>query len=408
MVSIHGLEPNTSPDLPASVYDGGREADSTTFAGEGARMSAGSARFPFAAIIGQDTLKTVFLANVVDPMIGGLLITGAKGTGKSTVVHAAEGILPEYDAVEGCPFHCDPRNTGRSCSVCQDTSGPQRGTTRSPMRIITLPLSCTEDRLIGSLDIEALLQSGRRKVQAGILGEANRNVLYVDEVNLLPDHLVDDILDAAASHWSRIEREGISIVHPADFVLVGTMNPEEGELRPQILDRFPLSVRVDTVRDPELRVRIVRHNLDFAGDPAAFCARFEQEEERLRATILAARARLASIPIEDALLLSIAETCAALKTDGQRPDIVIAQTARAIAALAGRASIAKEDMLLAADATLGHRTRDGGLLEPASRDEIADSLQARIGKRMKGSDEAGTDTRPSQRSAETSPKKAGG
>jgi len=198
--------------------------------------------YPFAAVVGQDLLKRVYLANVVDPRIGGLLISGAKGTGKSMMVHSLAGILPEYTAVAGCPFHCDPAQSDRICSLCRERQ--ELTATAERMRIITLPLSCTEDRLIGSLDIEALLKEGKRTVQPGILGEANRNLLYVDEVNLLPDHLVDDILDAAASHWSRIEREGVSVAHPAEFVLVGTMNPEEGDLRPQILDRFPLSVRV--------------------------------------------------------------------------------------------------------------------------------------------------------------------
>lgn len=334
-------------------------------------MDAGTVRFPFSAIVAQDTLKTIFLANLVDPHIGGLLITGAKGTGKSTLVHAAEGILPEYEAVAGCPFHCDPRVPERWCTLCKSEERGAADSRRLRMRILTLPLSCTEDRLVGSLDIEALLQSGVRKVQPGVLGEANRNVLYVDEVNLLPDHLVDDILDASASHWSRIEREGISIEHPADFVLIGTMNPEEGELRPQILDRFPLSVKVETVRDPDLRVRIVRHNLDFAADPVGFAERFRTEDARLREGILEARGRLASIPIDDSTLLAIAESCADLKTDGQRPDIVIARTARAIAALAGRPAITRDDLVLAGVATLGHRTRDGGLLEPASSEEVA-------------------------------------
>jgi Mg-chelatase subunit ChlI len=247
------------------------------------------------------------------------------------------------------------------------------------MRIITLPLSCTEDRLIGSLDIEALLQHGRKTVQPGILGEANRNLLYVDEVNLLPDHLVDDILDAAASHWSRIEREGVSVSHPSEFVLVGTMNPEEGDLRPQILDRFPLSVKVETIRDPALRVEVVRRNLDFERDPEAFHTRFAPETEALRARILEARRRRAEIGLEDDLLLRVSTACAELKVDGQRPDIVIVKTARAVAALSGQPRITGEDVAIAAQAALGHRTRDGGLLEPPDRDEILDHFGRVVG-----------------------------
>ncbi len=326
--------------------------------------------YPFAAVVGQDVLKTVYLANVVDPRIGGLLISGAKGTGKSMMVHSLAGILPEYAAVAGCPFQCDPARPDRVCSLCRERQELPATTAR--MRIITLPLSCTEDRLIGSLDIEVLLREGKRTVQPGVLGEANRNLLYVDEVNLLPDHLVDDILDAAASHWSRIEREGVSVSHPAEFVLVGTMNPEEGDLRPQILDRFPLSVKVETIRDPALRVEIVRRNLDFEREPEAFRERFAGETEALRARILEARRRLLAIELEDDLLLCVSTACAELKVDGQRPDIVIMKTARAVAALDGQPRITAEGVAIAAESALGHRTRDGGLLEPPSRDEIRD------------------------------------
>lgn len=332
--------------------------------------------FPFAAIVGQESLRTVYLANLVDPRIGGLLISGAKGTGKSTIVHSAASLLPEYEAIDGCPFQCDPDRPELFCSLCREREALARTVRR--MRILTLPLSCTEDRLIGSLDIEALLQHGLRRVQAGILGEANRNVLYVDEVNLLPDHLVDDILDAAAGHWNRIEREGVSVSHAAEFVLVGTMNPEEGDLRPQILDRFPLSVRIETIRDPGLRAEVVRRNLEFERDPAAFHLAWGAETERLRRSLLEARRRWPQIPLDDALLVRVATACAELKVDGQRPDIVIIKTARAVAALRERTGIALEDVLLAAESALGHRTRDGGLLEPPTSAEIRDEFARRL------------------------------
>ncbi len=325
-------------------------------------------RFPFAAIVGQDQFKTAYLANIVNPGIGGLLVSGPKGTGKSTIVHSAESILPEYVAMSGCPFNCNPNEPERLCSLCQERD--TRETARNRMHIVNLPLSCTEDRLIGSIDIEKLLSRGKKEVQAGILGEANRNVLYIDEVNLLPDHLVDDILDAAALHWNTIEREGVSVSHPSDFVLVGSMNPEEGELRPQILDRFPLCVRVDSIREPGLRVEIVKRNLRFEHDPETFCAGFQHEERAITEAILQARKRVHSVTVDEPDLHVVAASCAELKVDGQRPDIVIVKTGQAVAALRGLAEVGEAELTEAAVLTLAHRTRDGGLLEPPQQDEI--------------------------------------
>jgi Mg-chelatase subunit ChlI len=242
------------------------------------------------------------------------------------------------------------------------------------MRIISLPLSCTEDRLIGSIDIEQLLKTGEKKVEVGILGEANRNILYIDEVNLLPDHLVDDILDAAASPWNTIEREGISIFHPDEFILVGTMNPEEGELRPQILDRFPLCVKVESIIEPEQRVEIVKRNLLFENDPDKFCKIFEADEKAVGKVILKAREMLSRVKMADSYLYAIAEACGELKVDGQRPDIIIVKTALTVAAIDGRLDVKAADILLAAEFTLSHRTRDGGLLGPPSTEEIRDTF----------------------------------
>ncbi len=339
-------------------------------------MKKNSRTFPLAAVVGQDALKTLYLANIVEPEIGGLLISGPKGTGKSTVVHSIAGLLPDYEAVADCPFNCDPADEARLCSICVEDGRAGAGTSTRSMRIVNLPLSCTEDRLIGSIDIEALLRSGTKEVQAGILGQANRNILYVDEVNLLPDHLVDDILDAAASHWNTIEREGISVSHAASFVLVGTMNPEEGELRPQILDRFPLCVRLESIRDPQQRVEIVKRNLLFEKDPDALAGRFAREQAELRETIRSAREMLSEVVLSDPILLAIASACADLKVDGQRPDIVIVKTARALAALDGQGAVGRGHVLLAARFALNHRTRDGGLLDPPSAEEI-DLLFAR-------------------------------
>jgi Mg-chelatase subunit ChlI len=325
-------------------------------------------RFPFSAIIGQDKLKMAYLANVVNPRIGGLLISGPKGTGKSTAVHSIESALPDITMVEGCPFGCDPGNPSRYCSLCREKR--DHAPVKKRMAIVNLPLSCTEDRLIGSIDIEKLLKTGEKAVLPGILGAANGNILYVDEVNLLPDHLVDDILDAAASHWNTIEREGVSIAHPAEFVLAGTMNPEEGDLRPQILDRFPLCVKIETVRDPAQRVAIVRLNLEYENDPATFFAKFADQEEKLKGTIVAARALLPQVSAGDEAVAAVARSCAELKVDGQRPDIVIVKTALTLAALAGRTQMAREDIMLASELALVHRTRDGGLLEPPTAAEI--------------------------------------
>ena len=338
--------------------------------------------FPFSAIVDHDMLKLAYLANIVNPFIGGLLVSGPKGTGKSTVVYSIQNILPEYDAVAGCPFNCDPDRPESFCSLCRESSEIER--TGRRVRIVNLPLSCSEDRLIGSIDIERLLKEGKKEVQPGILGEANRNILYVDEVNLLPDHLVDDILDAAAMHWNTIEREGVSISHPAEFLLVGSMNPEEGELRPQILDRFPLCVRVKSITDQEQRVQIVKRNLLFESDPDRLFGSIEKEDAKTRAMISGARELLPRIELDDGLLYGIAASCAELKVDGQRPDIIIVKTARTVAAIYGRENVIPEDILPAAEMTLNHRTRDGGGLEPPTADEILSVLQKHLKKKMTG------------------------
>jgi magnesium chelatase subunit D len=322
----------------------------------------------FSAIVGQQKCKTAYLANIVNPGIGGLLISGAKGTGKSTIVHSIETVLPLYDAVEGCQFNCDPDRPDRFCSLCREKDRIESAGKK--MKIINLPLSTTEDRLMGSIDIESLLKTGEKKVEAGILGEANRNILYIDEVNLLPDHLVDDILDAAASPWNTIEREGISIHHPDDFILVGTMNPEEGELRPQILDRFPLCVKIESITDPVFRVEIIKRNLLYENNPEKYAEIFESDEKAIGDIIISAREMLPDVRIEESCLYAIGRACAELKVDGQRPDIVIVKTSMTIAALGGRKDVNENDILLAAEFALSHRTRDGGLLGPPSADEI--------------------------------------
>lgn len=325
-------------------------------------------RFPLAAIVGQEQFKKAYLANIINPKIGGLLVSGPKGSGKSTIVHSVETILPDYETIEGCIFNCDPAQPEQVCSFCESRS-PKKTLTKQ-MNIITLPLSCTEDRLIGSIDIEKLLKTGEKEVIPGIIGQAHRNILYVDEVNLLPDHLVDDILDAASLHWNSIEREGVSITHRAEFILIGTMNPEEGDLRPQILDRFPLCVKLASVTDPTSRVEIVKRNLLFENDPEEFFRRFESEHGKIATAIVNARANLSEVSVDEKLIEGVARSCAELRVDGQRPDIVIVKTALSLAALDERTVIGPEDIRFSAELALIHRTRDGGLMEPPTSEEI--------------------------------------
>jgi len=332
----------------------------------------GSLTLPFSAIVGQDDLKLGLLLNVINPRIGGLLIRGVKGTGKSTAVYALADILPPVEVVADCPFRCsfkDPVNRCESCRL-RFEKGENPPKKEQKMEVINLPLSITEDRLIGSIDVERILKEGEKALQPGLLAQANQNILYVDEINLLPDHVTDDLLDVTALGWNTIEREGFSISHPSRFVLVGSMNPEEGELRPQILDRFPLSTLIKTVNQEEARVQIVKNNLRFEKDPAAFKNLFRDEEQKTRESIAKAQALLPQIEMGEEIYYIAASLCAKLKVDGQRPDIVIVKTASAAAALHDRIRIKKEDLLKASFLALSHRTRDGGLEPPATEKEI--------------------------------------
>jgi magnesium chelatase subunit D len=310
--------------------------------------------FPFTAVVGQDDLRLALLLNAVSPAVGGVLVRGEKGTAKSTAVRALSALLPEVAVVPGCRFSCDPAAPDPGCPDGPHEAGA--GTTR-PARMVELPVGASEDRLVGALDIERALAEGVKAFEPGLLADAHRGILYVDEVNLLHDHLVDLLLDAAAMGASYVEREGVSVRHAARFLLVGTMNPEEGELRPQLLDRFGLTVEVAASREPEQRVEVVRRRLAYDDDPAAFAARWADEEAAVRERIVAARRLLPQVRLGDGALRQIAATCAAFEVDGMRADIVMARTATALAAWAGRTDVLAEDVRQAALLALPHRRR---------------------------------------------------
>ena len=313
--------------------------------------------FPFSAIVGQDLMKKSLVLNAINPRIGGVLIRGEKGTAKSTAVRAFARLLPEIAVVEGCPYSCDP-DGANLCQEClaRRALGPLPRLHR-PVRVVDLTIGATEDRVLGTLDLEHAIREGSRVFEPGLLAAANRGVLYVDEVNLLSDHLVDVLLDAAAMGQNVVEREGVSVAHPAQFILVGTMNPEEGDLRPQLLDRFALAVEVQGLGDPEERAEVVRRRIAFEADPAAFLARWEEQERRERERIRAAQRLLPSVRLDDALLQLIARVCASFGVDGLRADIVIYKTALAHAAYEGRTEVNAHDVRVAAELALPHRRR---------------------------------------------------
>ncbi|MGH3605540.1 MAG: ATP-binding protein, partial [Pseudonocardiaceae bacterium] len=316
-------------------------------------MSA--ARYPFSAIVGHDDLRLALLLNAVHPGIGGVLVRGEKGTAKSTVVRALSALLPAVTAVPGCRFGCDPTAPDSTCPDGPHTA--VAGQLIRPARLVELPVGATEDRLVGSLDLQRALTEGVSAYQPGLLAAAHRGVLYVDEVNLLPDHLVDVLLDAAAMGRAHVERDGVSVSHAASFLLVGTMNPEEGELRPQLLDRFGLTVEVAASRDVDTRAEVIRRRLRYEADPAVFAAVWHPEDAALANRITVARAALPGVVLPDGELRRIAAVCAAFEVDGMRADLVLARTAMAHAAWRGAAAVGEEDIRVAAILALPHRRR---------------------------------------------------
>ncbi|MFE5242272.1 MULTISPECIES: putative cobaltochelatase [unclassified Streptomyces] len=332
-----------------------------------------STPYPFTALVGQDDLRLGLLLNAVSPAVGGVLVRGEKGTAKSTAVRALAALMPEVAVVAGCRFSCDPAAPDPACPDGPHEEAP--GVSRAA-RTVELPVGASEDRLVGALDIERALSEGVKAFEPGLLADAHRGILYVDEVNLLHDHLVDLLLDAAAMGASYVEREGVSVRHASRFLLVGTMNPEEGELRPQLLDRFGLTVEVAASRDTDLRVEVVRRRLAYDDDPAAFAARWADEEGALRERIVAARALLPHVVLGDGVLRQIAATCAAFEVDGMRADIVMARTATALAAWAGRDEVVADDVRQAALLALPHRRRRNPFDAPGlDEDKLDEALE---------------------------------
>jgi magnesium chelatase subunit D len=315
--------------------------------------------FPFTAIVGQERMKRALVLNAINPRIGGVLIRGERGTAKSTAARALAALLPEITVVADCPFGCDPERPTTWCTNCRERAGADEElpVKRRRTRFVDLPVSATEDRVVGTLDIERAIQKGERRFEPGVLAAANRGVLYVDEVNLLDDHVVDLLLDAAAMGVNVVEREGISFSHPARFILVGTMNPEEGDLRPQLLDRFALCVDIRGIRDQRARMAIMEHNLAFEADPEGFRAEWMPREERLTEEISRARRLLPQVKYTQQNLATIAGLMAGLGVDGHRADLVILKTAQAHAARQERAYITDDDILMAAELTLPHRLK---------------------------------------------------
>ncbi len=327
-----------------------------------------SVQFPFSAIVGQDEMKLAILIAAVDPSIGGVLVFGDRGTGKSTAVRALAAMLPKMRAVIGCRYHCDPEATGSACADCKTLklAGTAVKSHLIPVPVVDLPLGATEDRVVGALDLERALSQGVKAYEPGLLARANRGFLYIDEVNLLEDHLVDLLIDVAASGENVVEREGLSVRHPARFVLVGSGNPEEGELRPQLLDRFGLSVEVKTPTDLPSRVEVVRRRDQFERDPHSFTDKWKKEDERVRRSIVKGKSHLAEVAVPDAALERAAQLCMALGTDGLRGELTLIRAARALAALQGAAAVADAHLKRVAPPALRHRLRRNPLDDAGS------------------------------------------
>ena len=334
--------------------------------------------FPFSAIVGQDEMKLALIIAAIDPTVGGVLVFGDRGTGKSTAVRALADLLPPMKAVVGCRYNCDPAS-GAQCEDCRARKGKAAKTHIIPVPVVDMPLGATEDRVVGALDLERALAQGIKAFEPGLLARANRGFLYIDEVNLLEDHLVDLLIDVAASGENVVEREGLSVRHPARFVLVGSGNPEEGELRPQLLDRFGLSVEVKTPTDLKLRIEVVKRRDSFERDRAGFVEAWKPQDEKLRAQIIAGRKRLTDVVVPDGFLEKVAELCMKLGTDGLRGELTLLRAARALASLDGAKTVTDQHLKRIAPPALRHRLRRNPLDDSGSTVRVDRAIAELLG-----------------------------
>lgn len=332
--------------------------------------------FPFSAIVGQENMKLALILNTIDNKIGGVLIRGEKGTAKSTAVRALAKLLPPIEAVKDCPFHCDPNDRSNLCENCKDIlrKGLELQKTKINFSVVNVPLGITEDRLLGTLSIEKVLKDGKKHFEHGLLAQANRHILYIDEVNLLEDHLVDELLDVAAMGVNLVEREGISFSHPSRFILVGTMNPEEGELRPQLLDRFGLCVDVETIKVEKERSEITKRRINFEKSPQKFIKAWEKEDSKLSKRIITARKILTKIVEQDWMYELISKICILADVDGHRADSCILRTGKAYAAWNGKTMPDAKDFLTAASLVLPHRLKKKPFDDEKNLNDLHDKL----------------------------------
>ncbi|MEH2031118.1 MAG: magnesium chelatase ATPase subunit I [Nostoc sp.] len=351
-------------------------------------VSARRVVFPFTAIVGQEEMKLALLLNVIDPKIGGVMIMGDRGTGKSTTIRALADLLPEISVVANDPFSSDPSDPDLMSDEVRQLleQGAEIPVAHKKVQMVDLPLGATEDRVCGTIDIEKALSEGVKAFEPGLLAKANRGILYVDEVNLLDDHLVDVLLDSAASGWNTVEREGISIRHPARFVLVGSGNPEEGELRPQLLDRFGMHAEIHTVKEPALRVQIVEQRADFDQNPSVFLENYKPQQEALQQQIVNAQQLLPEVKIDYDLRVKISEVCSELDVDGLRGDIVSNRAAKALTAYEGRNEVTVDDIHRVITLCLRHRLRKDPLESIDSGYKVAKVFSRVFGVELPESD----------------------